>query len=170
MKNTVKLVLVITIIALCSNVSAQTPKLAHISMQELVVSMPDYDSAMVKLQKFAQDLEQLLEEMQVELNRKQDDYQKNQANWSDLVKQAKNDELMTMYQRLQTFQQQAQENYETENTKLMQPVIEKANKAIETVAKEQGITYVFSDQALIFKATGTIDLLAAVQKHLGIAR
>ena len=172
MKTTLRLGLILTVIALCSNVSAQTPKWAHINLQELILSMPEYDSAMVKLQKFGQELEQFLEEMQVEWNRKMEDYSKNQANWSDLVKQAKTDELTTMQQRIQTSQQQAEENYQQEYNKLLQPVMEKANKAVETVAKEQGITYVISDnpQVLIFKATGTTDLLPAVQKNLGIAR
>jgi len=170
MKTTLKLVLAITVFALCSNVSAQNLKVAHINMQELVFSMPDYDSAMVKLQKFTQDLEQVLEEMQVELNKKQDDFQKNQANWSDLVKQSKNEDLVTLYQRIQTFQQQAQESYQQENDKLLQPVLEKANKAISAVANEQGITHVFSEQSLLFTATGTINLLSAVQKHLGITK
>ena len=170
MKNRLKLVLIITVIALCSNVSAQTPKFAHINLNELVLSMPEYDSASVKLQKFVQDYEQLLEEMNVELNRKYEDYSKNQANWSDIVRQTKMEDITTIQQRIGQTQQRANEEIDQEQSKLYQPVVEKANKAVETVAKEQGITYVFSDQALIFKATGTIDLLAAVQKHLGIAR
>ena len=172
MKITLKLVLAITVIALCSNVSAQTVKLAHINRDELIVSMPEYDSAQVKLQKFVQELQQVMEEMQVELNRKQEDINKNQANWSDLVKTSKNEEFYTMYQRLQTFQQQAEENVGQEQNKVMQPIVEKANKAIEAVAKEQGITYVISDnpQILFFKAVGTIDLLPTVKQKLGITK
>jgi outer membrane protein len=168
MKTTVKLVLTISVIALCSNVSAQNLKLAHINLQELITTMPEYDSAMVKLQKYAQDLEKEIESMQVELNRKQEDFSKNSANLTDIVRSSKEQELMAMYQRVQNFQQQAQESYQQENQKLIQPVIEQANKAIETVAKEQGITYVLDNQAFHYKAVGTVDLLPAVKKHLGI--
>ena len=170
MKNTLKLVVAITIFALCSNVSAQNLKVAHINLQELVFSMPEYDSATVKLQKFAQDLEQVLEEMQVELNRKYEEFSKNQTNWSELVRQAKTEEIQSIQQRIGQYQQRAEEEIGQEQNRLYQPVIEKANKAVEAVAKEQGITHVFSDQALIFKATGTTDLLPAVQKHLGITK
>ena len=170
MKTIIKLVSVIAIVAFCNNVSAQNQKLAHISFNELIVSMSEYDSAMVKLQKHTQELELTMEEMQVEWNKKLEDFNKNQANWTDLVKQSKNDDLMTLRQRIETFQQNAQESTQQEYDKLMQPVIEKANKAIEAVAKEQGITYVISDnsQILHFKAVGTIDLLPSVKKHLGI--
>ena len=170
MKTTLKLVLVVTLVALCSAVSAQNLKLAYINMQELIVSMPDYDSAMVELQKYEKELTEFLEEMQVEWNRLAENYQKNQANWNDLVKQARNDELLTMQQRIQTSQQQAEENYQMEYNKLLQPVIDKANKAIEDVAKAQGINGVINDQMLIYKDANMINLLPAVQKHLGIAR
>ena len=170
MKNIVKLVVAIALVALCSNISAQTLKLAHINKQELVMSMPEYDSASVKLQKFAQDLESAIEEMNVELNRKTDDWTKNQANWTDLVKQSKLDEIQSIQTRISTFQQQAQESFGQEQQKLMQPVIEKADKAIDAVAKEQGVTYVINgdSQILVFKAVGTLDLLPAVKQHLGI--
>ena len=170
MKNVIKIVFVIAVFALCCNVSAQNLKLAHINLNELIVSMPEFDSVQVKLQKVGQDLENAIEEMQVEFNKKNDEYQKNQANWTEIVRQAKTEELSFMYQRLQSFQQQASENYQQESDKFMQPVLDKANKAIESVAKEQNITYVFIDnpQILLFKAVGTLDLLSSVKKYLGI--
>jgi outer membrane protein len=108
--------------------------------------------------------------MQVEYRKKIDEYSKNQENWTDLVKQAKLDEIQSMERRIQAFQESAQESLQQDYNKLLQPVIEKANKAVEAVAKEQGITYVITgdSQVLIYKAVGTLDLLPAVKKHLGI--
>ena len=171
MKNTLKLALLAGVfVAFCNTVSAQNLKLAHINMQELIVTMPEYDTAMVKLQKFGKDLENEIELLQVEFNRKYDDYLKNRDNQTDLVRRTREEELQQMSQRMQTFQQQAQESYAVEQEKLIQPVVEKANKALETVAKEQGVTYVMSadPQILLFKAIGTLDLLPAVKQHLGI--
>ena len=172
MKITLKLVFAVAAIALCSNISAQNLKLAHINLDELIASMPEYDSAMVKMQKFVQDLETELELLNVERNKKIEDYTKNQANWTDLVRSSREQEITGFNQRIQMFQEQAQESIQQEQGKLMQPVIEKANKAVEAVAKEQGITYVIgaNPQILIYKAVGTTDLLPAVKKHLGIAK
>jgi len=172
MKTTQKIVIVIAFFAISGNVSAQNIKLAHINIQELILSMPEYDSAQVKLQRVEQELTKAIEELQVELNRKNDEFQRNQGIWTDLVKQSKTEELTSMYQRLQTFQQNASESYQQESDKIMQPVVEKANKAIEAVAKEQNITYVISDnpQILLFKAIGTLDLLPAVKQHMGIKK
>jgi outer membrane protein len=170
MKTILKFVLVIAIVALCSNVSAQTLKLAHINMQELIVSMSEYDTAMVKMQKVAKDLETELETLNVERNKKLEEYANNNKNWTDLVRQSREQELQAMSNRIQMFQEQAQESYQQENEKLMQPILEKANKAIEIVAKEQGIIYVLSSQALLYKAIDSVDLLPAVKQHMGIKK
>ena len=168
MKTTLKLVLAAAIFAFSSNVSAQELKLAHIDMQELIMSMPEYEEAMAALQKVGEDLEQELELMQVELNRNFDDFQRNQESLSDLVRQTRIEAIQRLQERIQIFQQQAQESYQMEWQRLMQPVQEKAHNAVEAVAEAQGITHVFNSQALLFTARNTIDLLPAVRQHLGI--
>jgi len=170
MKTTLKLVVIGVLVAFCSNVSAQNIKLAHINMQELIVAMPEYETAMADLQKFGQVLQDELELLQVEYRRKLDDYVTNREKLTELVRNSREDELQMMTQRIGMFQQQAQETFELEQHKLMQPVFEKANKAVEAVAMAQGITYVISGepQILIFKAVGTTDLLPLVKQHLGI--
>ena len=171
MKTIVKIVVAIVLVALCSNVSAQTTlKLAHINKSDLIVSMPEYEAAMVELQKIEQSLMDTMEELQVEYRKKLDDYTRNFDNWADLVKQTKMEELQSMQNRIQVFQENAQETMQIEQQKVFQPIIEKADKAIEDVAKEQGVTYVINgdSQILLFKAVGTLDLLPAVKAHLGI--
>ena len=168
MKNIIKLVFAIAAIALCSTVSAQTLKLAHINMDELIVSMPEYEMASVELQGIARNLEEEIELMTVEFNRRLEDFQRNGENFTEIVRQSRQQELVSLQQRIQSFQEGAQEQMQIDQHRLMQPIIEKATKAIEDVAKEQGITYVFTDQAIIFKAVGTLDLLPSVKQHLGI--
>ena len=170
MKTTLKLVLIVVFVAFCNSVSAQNIKLAHISLQDLIFAMPEYETAMADLQKIGQELQNEIELLRVEFNRKLQDFTTNSANLTDLVRSSREDELRQMNQRIAVFQQQAQESYELEHQKLMQPVLEKANKAIETVAREQEVTYVISadPQILLFKAIGTLDLLPFVKQHLGI--
>jgi len=172
MKTIVKLVVAVAFTALCSSVSAQNIKLAHISLEDLIESMPESDTLRVKIQKIGKEFEDEIELMQVEYRRKLDDYVTNRDNLTNLVRASKEQELQQMQQRMQVVQENAQEEYQMEYNKLLQPILEKANKAIETVAKEQGITYVISanPQVLIFKAVGTIDLLPAVKQHLGIKK
>jgi outer membrane protein len=171
MKILLKITFVFLTLSLCSSLSAQsTLKLAHINAEELIMSMSDYDTAMVKFQKVQKEFETELETLSVELNRKIDEFQKNSETWTDLVKQSRQDDIISMQQRIQTYRQGAQENLEQEYNKLMQPVYEKVNKAIEAVAKEQNITYVLNAQVLSYRSADATDLLPAVKKHLGITK
>ena len=168
MKTTLKLVFAIVFVALCNSVSAQTPRLAHIDMQELIFSMPSYDSAMVVLQRFGEDLESELELMTVELNRAYEEFERLQESWTELTRQSRFSAIQDMSQRIQIFQQRAQEVYQQEFSRLLQPIQERANRAVNTVRDEQGIMYVFNSQAVISMSRDAIDLLPAVRQHLGI--
>jgi outer membrane protein len=171
MKPISKIVVTIVFVGVCGLAHAQKPvKLAHIDSQALMQSMPESDSAQVKLQKLQKELETELEDLQVELNRKYDEFQKNSANWTELVKNSRQQEIITMQQRTQQFQESAYETLQQENAKLLQPIREKAVKAIEAVAKEQGITYVLESQVALFKAADSQDLLPLVKQRLGITK
>ncbi|MDR3095051.1 MAG: OmpH family outer membrane protein [Bacteroidales bacterium] len=172
MKNILKIVVIsIVIAAFGNNVNAQKViKLAHIDSQALLQSMSEYDSAVVKIQAFIKDLQGEIETQQVEINRKSDEFQKNSANLTDLVRTSRQQEIAGMYQRLQEFQQNAEQSLQQEQAKIMQPVQEKATKAIEAVAKENGVTYVLEGQTLLYKAGDALDLLPLVKQHLGIKK
>ena len=170
MKNIIKIFLSLAVIAFAGNVSAQNIKLAHIDIEELIRSMPEYDTATVKMQKIETDIRNEIDLLEVEFRKKLDDYQKNKDNLTDFVRAAREEELNSMYQRIGQYQQNAEETLGVEQQKLLIPIQEKANKAIDTVAKEQGITYVFHAQMLQYKALGTLDLLPSVKQHLGIKK
>jgi len=57
-----------------------------------------------KLEKFRKELVNALELMSVELNNKNEAYQKDSKNLSDIVKQTKEQELIDMNKRIQDFQ------------------------------------------------------------------
>lgn len=173
MKTLLKFVFVLAIVTLCGNVSAQKPlKLAHLNVDELVQSMPDYDTAMRKMQKLSKDLQTEMESMQVEYNKKFEDYNTNAKNLTDLVRQSREQELVAMQQKMQVFRESAQEQMDQEQAKLLQPIIEKINKAVEVVAKEQGITYVLSanQQILLYKSLDSQDIMPLVQQQLGVKK
>jgi outer membrane protein len=107
--------------------------------------------------------------MQTELESKQTDYQTNSSTWSDLIKKTKEAEMQDLQQRMEKFQTSAQEALQKKQTELLQPIIDKAKKAIEAVGKEEGFTYIF-DSALgsLLYTGGGEDLMPAVKKKLNI--
>jgi outer membrane protein len=150
---------------------AQTVKFGHINSEELVQALPEYDSANVKLEKFRKELVNALELMSVELNNKNAAYEKESKNLSDIVKTAKEQELVDMNRRIQEFQTNAQTQLQDKNTELMQPIFAKMDKAIKDVGKENGFIYVFDiakGALLYFDETKSTNILPLAKAKLGI--
>jgi outer membrane protein len=153
------------------NALAQNVKFGHINKGELIQSMPDYDSATVKFTKFRQELINALELMTVEWRNKNETYIKESKNLSDIVKQAKENELTDMNGRIQEFQTTAQTQLTDKEAELYQPVVIKVDKAIKDVGKENGFIYVFDTTQgtlLYFDETKSTNVLSLVRAKLGL--
>jgi outer membrane protein len=170
MKKVVNLFLVSTFLSACIPALAQDLKFGHINSQELLTSMPESDSAQAKIEKLAGDYEQQQEEMNVELNKKYDDYLTNRDNYTDLIRQTKEADIQEMQQRIQQFQQMAQQDLQQQQQTLIQPVLEKANNAIQEVAEENGFVYIFdvSRGNPVYFSDKSIDILPLVKTKLGL--
>ncbi|MGD0756955.1 MAG: OmpH family outer membrane protein [Bacteroidales bacterium] len=150
---------------------AQNLKFGHINSDELIQSMPEYDSATVKLEKFRKELVNALELMQVELNTKNEAYQKENKTLSDIVRQTKEQELMDMQKRIQDFQTNAQTQLQNKQTEVFQPIYLKVDKAIKDVGKENGFFYVFDvakGSLLYFDETKSVNIMPLVKTKLGL--
>lgn len=153
-----------------AGINAQTLKLGHINSQELLQSMPESDSAQLKLEEYATKLENDMERMQVEFNNKYEDYINNAETYSELIRQTKESELGDLQNRIQQFQSIAQEDLAQRRTELFQPIQKKAKKAIEEVAAENGFTYVFDSGigTIVYAADNSEDILPLVKIKLGL--
>jgi outer membrane protein len=153
--------------------NAQSLKFGHIDFQQLVSAMPERGAAINSYEKMQTDLEVKLQAMGKEYGEKEKEYvslTQTKEPIEALVK-AKVDEIQSLKDRIQSFQQTAQENLQKEETKLMQPIIEKARKAINETAKELGLIYVFEENAnLLYHSDQSIDLTPMVKSKLGIVK
>jgi outer membrane protein len=170
MKNVWKLFLIAVILLGGEALKAQELKFGHIDSRELLMSMPESDSAQAKIQRLAADYDQQMEEMQVELNKKYDDYLQNRDKYTNLIRQTKEADIQEMQQRIQNFQQMAQEDLQTQQSQLMRPIIEKANKAVREVAEEKGFIYIFDIGSgnPVYWSDKSTDVLPLVKAKLGI--
>jgi outer membrane protein len=172
MKRSISIAVLVFVIALAGqSAMAQSFKFGHINSDELIQTMPEYDSATVKLEKFRKELVNALELMTVELNNKNEAYQKDSKNLSDIVKQTKEQELMDMQKRIQDFQTNAQTQLQSKQTEVFQPIYAKVDKAIKDVGKENGFLYVFDvakGSLLYFDEAKSTNVLPLVKTKLGL--
>ncbi|MBE9466847.1 MAG: OmpH family outer membrane protein [Bacteroidetes bacterium] len=162
--------ILITVLFFSSNTFAQNFKFGHIDASQLIQAMPDREKAKTELQTYAKQLEDQLGEMQREMQAKQQDYVEQKDTISDLIRQTKEEELQSLYQRVQTFQQTAQQDLQKKESDLMQPIIEKARTAIKDVATENKFTYIFDTSAgvLLYWSPDSQDVMPLVKKKLAI--
>jgi outer membrane protein len=164
--------LTIIIVLAGQNAMAQNFKFGHVNSDQVIQSMPEFDSASVKLQKFQKELVNALDLMQVELNTKNEAYVKESKNLSDIVKQTKEQELTDMNRRIQEFQTSAQTQLQDKQAELFQPIVAKVNKAISDIGKENGYIYVFNigqgSPLIYFDETKSTNLMPLVKAKLGL--
>jgi outer membrane protein len=166
MKRTI-LTICFVALGLCT-VKAQD-KLGYINSNELLSIMPESVAMQDELQSYAKGLESSLGAMQAEGEKKLADYQQNEATMSELVKQDKIRELENIQQRILEFQQNAQESLSAKEQELITPILDKARKAIDEVAKEGNFTYIFdASTGNILYANENENILPLVKAKLGL--
>jgi outer membrane protein len=166
----VLVILIIVFAGMANVVKAQVPKFGHIDIQQLIQVMPERAAAVTQLEKTTSEMEDMLSTMQKELQTMFQQYTAKRDSLSDLVRQAKEEDIQAKQQRIETFRTQADQQLQQKQQDLMKPIIEKADKAISDVAKEQGLIYVFdvSTRVVLYKSNQSMDILPLVKKKLGI--
>lgn len=168
MKTTIKKAVLI-IAATAGSVLVNAQKIAHVNLDSLVSGMPETKVASEAAQTYFKGLEQESIAMQTELENKYRDYQEKQATMSELLKKNKEEDLQQLQRRIEDFRNQATQDYQRKTAELTAPIMEKAKKAIEAVAKEQGYKYVLDTSSqnptVLYSEPGD-DILVAVKKKL----
>jgi outer membrane protein len=170
-----RLIGILSVTAICiftQNAIAQNLKFGHINRNDLIQSMPDFDSARVTLEKLSTELNNAAEQLQVEFNNKYQAYIKDQKNLTDLVRQTKEQELQDYQRRLNEFQTNAQTQMQDKQVELFTPITEKADKAIRDVGKENGFVYIFDvsppSQVTYFDESRSTNVMQLVKTKLGL--
>ena len=150
-------------------VAQKNIKLGHINSNDLMQIMPGRDSAQTVLQKEVQDLESTLKTMQAEMEKRYNEYMESQAGWTELIRNTKQREIQDMGARIQEFQENAQKQLQERESALLKPIIDRAKKAIEDVAREGGYTYILdAGTAAVLYSQDSDDIMPQVKKKLGL--
>lgn len=170
MRNLMNLFAVLLIMVAAISANAQTLKFGHIDLQALVQVMPEKAAAEEQFNKFQGEIEEVYGGIQKELQQKYTELEQLGQDASEIKKNAKITEVQDLQQRLQNYQATANQQLQQKQAELLTPVFEKAQKAIEEVATEKGLIYVFDTgvNVVLFKSNQSLDLLPLVKQKLGI--
>lgn len=165
----VKLFLIALITLGTVSLSNAQSKIAHISTQELIEAMPDYQDARSQISKLQDSYSSQIEDMYKELQEKSKKYESEAPDQNDEENQKRMQDLQESNERVRNFQQSAQKELGEKQESLMKPLLDKAKSAIEKVAEQEGYEYVLdsTEGGGVLVADGH-DLMPEVKKELGI--
>ena len=136
----------LTVILFCLFVqfsSAQNAiKIGHVNIQEIVQNHPLADSLRKVLEAETKDMEDLYNEMLREHDSKLQVYEKEKAGYSEFVRNSKEKELGEMAQKIQNYNQSAQQQLQLRNMELLQPVYDQINTVIAEIAANSSFSYI----------------------------
>jgi len=163
--------IVCAICAICGFTTANAQaKFGHVNTQEIIQAMPEFATARTEIEKLTQQYEADLKQMQEELQKKAETFEKESANLPDNIKQRREQELNDLYQRIQqTFQDNQQALGKAQQEK-MQAITTKVIDAIKSVGQDGGYVYVMDMSAGIpyISTTLSTDVTAQVKAKLGL--
>ncbi len=167
MRNLLKLFFAVILLS-GTTVSVKAQKFGHVDLQAVIQVMPETKTAQTELENFQKEIGDVFDGMQKELQQKYAEFEQLGEDASQVKKDAKVSEIQDLNQRIENYRNTAQQQVQQKQAEVLQPIYEKARKAVEEVAKAQGLVYVFEVNALIYKSNQSVDVLPLVKKNLGV--
>jgi outer membrane protein len=148
-----------------------TLKFGHIDSGQLIQMMPQTKSADSSLKKFGESLDNQLRAMTSEYQSKLQSYQQKADSMPELIRTTKEKELTDLGQRIQDFQQTAQESMQKKKEEIFNPILKKAEDAIKEIAKENSYSYIFDTSpgaGSVLYAQDSDNIMPLVKTRLGL--
>ncbi len=145
----------------------QPLKIGYTNVEYILLQLPESKQIESQLKDHSTQLENQLKTKYSEYETKLQAYEKGAATMDATIREDKEKELMGLNNSIQEFQRNAQMSLQQKEKSLVDPIITKIDKAIKDVAKENGYTYVISNQALLAGPEDG-DISPLVLKKLGV--
>jgi outer membrane protein len=164
-----KLLIALTLLVTSTCTFAQQ-KIGYIDAEQLITMMPEAQNADAEIKAYAKTYQDKLMAMQKEYETLIKAYEAGtKANTlNEAQKDLKEQEITTLQTSMQTTQQNAEEKVAAKRQDLLKPITDRADKAIQDVAKSKGYTFIFdsSNSGLVYAASDNI--MEDVKTALGI--
>lgn len=157
---------------------AQTPattttKIGFVDVDEIFSQMPEQKQVESELKALQTQLKTNIDNRYQEFQKKLNEYNSTDPNSVPAAVRANSErELQQLQTNLEKLQQDAQTNLQAKQTELMNPIIDKVGSAIESVAKENGYTFILSAQIggldVVLYGDEKVNVSDLVLKKLGI--
>lgn len=143
-------------------------KFGIVNAQEVMELMPEAKTAQEKLVAATKTYEDEYAVLNEEMNKQFQEYQALPEDTPATIRERRQQAIQDLDQRIQAFQQKAQQDLREQQNQLMAPIQEKLINAIKAVGADKGFTIILPDGVAIYLGTDVIDVTADVKAKLGI--
>ncbi|HCX23206.1 MAG: outer membrane chaperone Skp [Flammeovirgaceae bacterium] len=172
MKTKVLSLLVILMAGAFTLTAQDALKIGYTNADYILSLLPEAKQIDSELKAYEKQLQNQIQAKYNDLQAKMADYQENAASWDDLIRSNKEEEIQGLQQGIQKFSQDAEQSMANKRNQLLKPVYEKIGNAIESVAKENNYSHIFSAGTpgfdVLLYAREQDDVSNLILKKLGI--
>ncbi|MDR1004384.1 MAG: OmpH family outer membrane protein [Prevotellaceae bacterium] len=149
---------------------AMAQKFAHMNSQEIIVSMPEYIKAEADLQALYKELQNEMLRTEDEFNKKYQEYQQQMDSLPKNILERRQKELDDMRTRQLQFQQEADRTMQKAQSDALAPITKKLDEAIQAIGRTDAYTYIFdlARTPIPYVGTDSVDITAKIKTQLGI--
>ena len=161
--------LLLVAITVSTVASAQSAKFGRVNTQEIIELMPETDSAQVKIAARGKLLQEQVNFMQQELQKKYTAFQKDAPTLQGIIAEQRQKDIVDLQAKLEQFSQDASKELDQVRALLTQPIFKKVQDAIDKVSKLNLITFVVDEAQPLFiymDKSSVKDLGPLVKKEL----
>ena len=162
-----KLSLLIIILLTSFQINAQS-KVGTVDVEYILSKMPQLEQVRSDLKIYSDDLENQAKTKIATYQTLMDAYKQNENSYTEAVKKEKQNEIITLEQGFQKFQQNSAQLVQIKQNELVQPLYQKIGEALNTVSKEEKFTQVFRTNNNIVYLDSNLDITLKVMTKLGL--
>jgi outer membrane protein len=171
-----KLLLVTTFFSLMAftTVAQSTSlKIGYTNVDYILSKLPEAKQIESDLKTHEEQLGAQLQSKMKEFEEKYKVFMETQETMEPVIRNDKQSELQTLQTNIQKFQQEAERSLQQKQVELLKPAYEKIQASIDKVAKDNGYTHIFSNDAggvpILLYATEQDDISNLVLANLGVS-
>jgi len=145
-----RMILIAATVLVSFAATAQDLKFAYVDFTEVIQLMPEMDSARVQIDAASVEAQETYQAMVEEYQTKAQQYEQKQSTWTPAIAQSKANELQQIMGRIQEFEQAIQQDLQQLQNTLQAPIYQKAQQAVNDLAKANGFAAVFEKASLLY--------------------
>ncbi len=157
----------VALIVFCGSLPAQDVRIGYVDVERILDNIPGKEEVRKILEEEADAWRAQAEEKMMELQKLREDYESQKLILSPEKKKSKEEEIARMEEEFNKLWLELQEKAQKRNAELTQPILDKAEKAINAVAERENYSLIFdSSVASIVYGVAELDITDSVIEEI----